>query len=553
MSDHATALSAGTLFGKYKIVRLLGEGGMGAVYEAVHTELEKRVALKTLHREYSMNADARARFIREGRAASKIRHPHVVDVTDVGTQDGMPFMVMAFLEGESLEALLERERALPVERVADILLPVCDALATAHAAGIVHRDLKPANIFMTRQAVGTPIPIVVDFGIAKLNDGIGVKTQGSMGTVLYMSPEQMRHSGDVDARTDQYSIGVVLYEAVTGRRPVEGTDFGPVVVAVMEGTYRPPREIRPDIPPGFESIVLRAMSVDRERRFSSMRALGAALLPFTSAKVRMVWGEAFSKRLTSGEFADPDDETERAPVGVRQPMDAETALGAAISAATTPAAPSAGTEHAPLASIGNTTLGGAATSLSSEFGAASSRRGRRVPIVAFGSAIVLSGIVAATWITLHQPRADRRAAAGTRAPAPVSAVPSPETHLSGAIPAAASTASPTPAATTTSAVNGPDGATTASNPPLPTGVANADTSPTHIAVGPRESGGSRVDPGPRGSTHASRRTSSAPTTAGTSAGVPPPAAGSAASTHPPPETGRPSTQTINNIDNSIRK
>jgi len=169
---------------------------MGAVYEAVHLDLEKRVALKVLLPSMASTAELVARFEREGRAAAKIRHPNVVDVSDVGVEAGAPFLVMEFLEGESLAGMLHREGALPVGRVAEVMLPVMGAVAAAHALGVVHRDLKPDNIFLARLGDGTVVPKVLDFGISKTAPNGGPALTGTgvmMGTPCYMSPEQATH------------------------------------------------------------------------------------------------------------------------------------------------------------------------------------------------------------------------------------------------------------------------------------------------------------------------------------------------------------------------
>src|SRR5947209_10727305 len=202
-------LAENQLFGKYRIVRLMGEGGMGAVYEAVHPVLKKRFAIKTLLPTVAVQRDARARFLREAEAASRINHPNVVAVLDVGTEGDTPYLVMEFLEGETLDALLARRTVLPVADAVDLMLPVISAVSTAHEHGVIHRDLKPQNIFLSRGPWGEAIPKVLDFGVSKLvDDGEAVAltgTQAMLGTVTYMSPEQARGARGVDARSDQYA------------------------------------------------------------------------------------------------------------------------------------------------------------------------------------------------------------------------------------------------------------------------------------------------------------------------------------------------------------
>jgi serine/threonine-protein kinase len=195
-------LPVGTRLGSYRITGKLGEGGMGTVYSAEHVELGKRVAIKTLRNELAANAQVRARFVREGRAAASVRHPHVVDVHDVGVHGEVPYLVMELLHGRDLSAHVSSAGRLPVQEVADLILPVLTAMAEAHAAGIVHRDLKPENIFLQRGSGGTWVPKVLDFGISKLRDTESMSLTGSgtlLGTPYYMAPEQASSARDVEA------------------------------------------------------------------------------------------------------------------------------------------------------------------------------------------------------------------------------------------------------------------------------------------------------------------------------------------------------------------
>ncbi len=289
-------LAVGARFDRYRIVRCIGAGGMGAVYEAMHDDLEKRVALKTLHPSMAREPEARARFLREGRAASRIRHPNVVEVFDVGQYDDTLYLVMEHLTGEDLAGLLGRETSLPVERLVDLMLPVVAAVATAHEEGVVHRDLKPENIFLDRTRNGTDQPKVLDFGISKVaNLTPEQRITGAaamIGTPLYMSPEQAQGQ-PVDGRSDQYSIGVILYECSTGQAPYEAAELYPLLHAIVEGRHAPPRSLRPDLPADFEAVIERAMARDAADRYESMHALGRALLPFASRTNRGVWRDVF--------------------------------------------------------------------------------------------------------------------------------------------------------------------------------------------------------------------------------------------------------------------
>ena len=296
--EEEETLPPGTELGRYQVTRLMGRGGMGAVYEGTHRDLKKRVAIKTLHPSVAATPGARARFLREGEAASRIRHPNVVDVTDVGTEKGIAYLVMEFLEGEDLSALLARTGALPFAESVDLMLPVFAAISVAHDEGVIHRDLKPENIFLARERHGRPEPKVLDFGISKISSSGGntlalTGTGASMGTPYYIAPEQVRSAAGVDARSDQYALGAILYECVTGQRAHRGETIYEVIRSVGEGSFPPPRVHRPDIPPELESAILRAMGLEPGQRFTSVRAFGRAISPLASPAARAKWAPAF--------------------------------------------------------------------------------------------------------------------------------------------------------------------------------------------------------------------------------------------------------------------
>ncbi|MCC6214080.1 MAG: protein kinase [Polyangiaceae bacterium] len=289
-------LAPGTMIGRYSVARLLGKGGMGAVYEATHVELQKRVAVKLIHPQFATSPEVRARFVREGQAASRIRHPHVVDVYDVGLHGDTPYLVMEFLEGEDLSALLAREKRLALPRLVEIMIPVLSAVAAAHDLGIVHRDLKPENVHLCWER-GSVQPKVLDFGISKLveqqTSQAATHTSALLGTPLYMSPEQAASSKTIDHRADQYSLGVILYELGTGRRPFEHEALYLLLHAIVQGEFPPPRAVAPDLPPEFEQVVLTAMARTPQQRFESVRALGRALLPFGTDRIKVLFAEEF--------------------------------------------------------------------------------------------------------------------------------------------------------------------------------------------------------------------------------------------------------------------
>jgi serine/threonine protein kinase len=283
----AQGLADGYSFGRYQIVRLIAIGGMSEVYEAIHNGLDKRVALKVLRPDLAQNTEARERFVTEGVNAARIRHTHVVDVTDVGIVDGLPYLVMSLLEGEDLGQLYARQGPMAVSDVADLLLPVACAVAVGHSHGIVHRDLKPDNIFLHREGCRL-IPKVLDFGVSRAMHGRRITPNARVfGTPHYMSPEQARGEA-IDARTDQYALGVILYEGVTGRLPRDAENPLELLHAVAFDSFQLP-STHVELPPEVENVIVRAMSHEPEARFPSMREFALALLPFASEASRDYW------------------------------------------------------------------------------------------------------------------------------------------------------------------------------------------------------------------------------------------------------------------------
>ena len=274
--------------GKYRIIRLIGDGGMGTVYEAHHEFLETTVALKFLHTELAKRAGLGSRFLQEARVSARIRSPHVTHVTDVDqTADGSPYLVMELLHGEPLQQLMDRRGKLPPEQAVDFALQILSGLESAHAIGVVHRDLKPDNVFIV-PATGGPLLKLIDFGIAKLRASTefqkGLTRAGViMGTPEYMAPEQLFAAENVDHRADLYSLGVMLFEMLAGRRPADGDDVETIVASVVSGNVRHLANLEPGLAPGLIGVVECALSADREARFASALDMRLALAPFAGA------------------------------------------------------------------------------------------------------------------------------------------------------------------------------------------------------------------------------------------------------------------------------
>jgi serine/threonine-protein kinase len=283
------------LLGKYRIERVLGMGGMGVVVAATHVTLEERVAIKFLLPQALGNAEAVARFLREARAAVRIKSEHVARVTDVGQlETGAPYMIMEYLDGADLGTISQRRGAFAIEDAIEYILQACEAIAEAHALGIVHRDLKPANLFLVTRADGTPSVKVLDFGISKVSgmaasgsDLSMTKTTTVMGSPLYMSPEQMASSRDVDARTDIWALGAILYELLTGTVPFQADTITQLCVMILQQAPPSLRALRPDAPEGLERVIVRCLDKDRNGRFGTIAEFAHALAPFAPRRARL--------------------------------------------------------------------------------------------------------------------------------------------------------------------------------------------------------------------------------------------------------------------------
>jgi serine/threonine-protein kinase len=407
--------------GKFRLLRPLAQGGMGAVWVARHLQLDVDVAVKFMAAEYAESVNARARFEREAQAAAQLHSPHVVQVYDYGITEGIPYIVMELLAGEDLGERLLREGRLPLSVAAGLIVPVCKALRRAHEAGIVHRDLKPGNIFLARHDEDEIVK-VLDFGIAKVlapaSGAPGVTRTGTLiGSPHYMSPEQVR-SKAIDHRSDLWSLGVVLFQAVTGKLPFDGSEVGDVLVDVCTAPIPVPSQLAPDLGPEVDRFFERALARDPAARFQSARELGEAFCALTTA---------------------PDRAISRGP---------------------SPAAPALEAGGArPGHDGGRPQAPGASTTSAAMTATAAWRGERRALVLGVASILAVAGLGGATLVRVYSSRVAPRPAASTvpvpvvgapqptvppEEPAPPSPSSTPESSAPPA-PSASATASPRPA------------------------------------------------------------------------------------------------------------
>ncbi len=284
-------LETGTLIdGKYRVVRLLGKGGMGAVYEGHHMLIERRVAIKVLFAHVAESESGVARFEREVRAAGRIGNDHILEISDVGVlPDGSRYMVSEYLDGETLASRIERVGRLTPDAAAPLVIQLLTGLAAAHQVGILHRDLKPDNVFLLREKAGRADFVkLIDFGIAKFQaaeESLKMTSTGMVvGTPYYLSPEQAQGTRQVDARSDVYAIGVILYECVTGRVPFKADSFSQLLFKIALEDAPPVQQLLPGIDPNFSAIIQRAMARVPEQRYQSALALREELLQWVAVR-----------------------------------------------------------------------------------------------------------------------------------------------------------------------------------------------------------------------------------------------------------------------------
>jgi serine/threonine-protein kinase len=282
-------------FGPYRALRVIGRGGAALVVEAVHESSGQRVAIKALTGTHADQPVLIARFEREARIIAHLRHPHVVRAHEVGSADGRPYLVMEMLDGETLAMRLARSVRLDLPEIAGVFLPVCTAVAAAHAAGIIHRDLKPSNVMLARAPSGI-VPKVLDFGISKITGSADADAShggGVLGTMRYLAPETVC-SGIVGASSDVYALGLMLFECATGRGPFGSTGYDVVQALLTDRPLPAPRSIAPELPALFEAVILRALRRDPGVRFATALDLAKGLLPFAPPATRGAWAHALA-------------------------------------------------------------------------------------------------------------------------------------------------------------------------------------------------------------------------------------------------------------------
>jgi serine/threonine protein kinase len=351
MSDTDRPPVSGLVAGKYEVVRLIGRGGMGSVWEGRHVSLGTRVAIKFIDKQHAESEEARSRFVNEARAAATIETKHAIRIFDHGmTEEGRPYIVMEMLVGEALDTRIERLGQISLQETARVLAQVCRALQRAHFAGIIHRDLKPENIFLVHASDDDDETAkVLDFGIAKIMGppGTGLtsstKTGAVLGTPCYMSPEQARGLKNLDYRSDLWSLGVIAYRCVTGRLPFEGESVGDLLVKICTSPPPLPSSTVPELPSSFDAWFFRALAREPADRFASASELGEALAMTAGVSVRR--GPA------SGSLLRSIDPMVAAPSATPQPSSPGVTSAGGLAASPVPAKASRGRLFVALAAV----------------------------------------------------------------------------------------------------------------------------------------------------------------------------------------------------------
>lgn len=300
--------SGDVIGGKYRVERIIGQGGMGTVVRARHTLLEQDVAIKVLASELSADPQYAARFLREAQTAVSIKGEHVARVLDVGTREnGAPYMVMEYLEGQDLSQMVETGGPLQISDGVDYILQACEALAEAHVAGLTHRDIKPSNLFLAKRSDGSPLVKLLDFGIAKPSGATDTRltaTGAAMGSPSYMSPEQVRNAKGVDHRSDIWSLGASLQEILTGVPPFHAETFPALCAAIIADDPTPLSKVRSDAPAELQAAITKCLEKKPENRYSDVAALALALLPFGGPQAH-ISVERITKILNPGAILPP--------------------------------------------------------------------------------------------------------------------------------------------------------------------------------------------------------------------------------------------------------
>ncbi|HET7502510.1 MAG TPA: serine/threonine-protein kinase [Kofleriaceae bacterium] len=443
------------LAGRYRVERVLGQGGMGVVVKAMHLQLHQPVAMKFLLPEVLSNQQIVQRFLREAQAAVRLKSEHVARVIDVGSlETGAPYMVLEYLEGSDLSSFPRAQ--LSIGGIVDLMLQACEALAEAHSLGIVHRDIKPANFFITRGADGTPLLKVLDFGISKapVAGSNLTATQSVMGTPAYMSPEQMRSSRDVDPRSDIWALGIVLYELLQGAPPFGGDTFSSMVIKVVTD---PLPRLTVQLPGELDAIVYRCLEKDPAHRFQNVAELAQALAAYAQSETQAAISVQRTRSIVGLE-------THRSSV---EPGPARRAIPSTISgAAGARTSPPTGGRRWPIFAALGVVAGVVAIAVigSSAGRGGAARDGKKPDVLVPGAAppapaptpAVAPAPVAATPARATPPVTPPAAAAAAPAPTPPAPAPTP--------PAASPTVAATPPAPTQAAAADPANGSAAAPP-----------------------------------------------------------------------------------------